>query len=77
MLPSSLIKKIGTSEMEKHLGIEQNPKGDNSSTIAFPITSARRTVFSLIGARFTGVNGMGPATALKFYTTYVVPVLTY
>ena len=70
-------ENLGTSEMEKHIGIERNPKGDNSSTIASRITSARRTVFSLLGAGFTGLNGMGPATALKCYTTYVVPVLTY
>ena len=68
---------IGISECEPHLGIMRNSKGNNTDTVESRIRSARKTVFSLLGAGFYGLHGTGPLIAVLKYRTYVVPTLLY
>ena len=70
-------KKIQTSQEEVHLGIQRSTKITNTTVIQARITSARRTAYSLFGAGFHGINGVGTEVIHKQWTSCVRPVLTY
>ena len=70
-------KPLGTSSAEPHLGIVRNEEGDNSTTVEDRIKSARRVTFSLLGAGYYGVNGVGPNVAAFQYKAYVSPTMLY
>ena len=70
-------KKIQTSQEEVHLGIQRSTKISNTTVIQARVTSARRTAYSLFGAGFHGINGVGTEVIHKQWTACVRPVLTY
>ena len=70
-------KTLGTSPSEPHLGIHRNSKNNNSDTIESRLKSGRRACYSLFGAGFFGLNGVGPYVAAQEYQTYVSPILFY
>ena len=70
-------KSLGTSNSEMHLGSVRNSTGTNRDTIRDRIQKARRVAYSLMGAGFYGLNGVGPEIAAIQYETYVIPTLLY
>jgi len=68
---------LGTSNKEAHLGILRNNKGSNVDTLNDRVTKARRAAYSLMGAGFHGMNGVGPEVAAIQYATYIIPTLLY
>ena len=68
---------LDISNKEPHLGIIRNNKNNNADTMDNRVKSARRVVFSLLGAGYVGLNGAGPYIAALQYRTYVAPVLLY
>ena len=70
-------KKIQTSQEKVHLGIQRSTKISNTTVIQARITSTRRTAYSLLGAGFHGINGVGTEVIHKQWTACVRPVLTY
>jgi hypothetical protein len=74
---SLITKPIATSSCEVHLGISRSNKCNNKDTIRARISSARRAMYSLMGAGLHGLNGVGPEVAIEQYNTYVLPTLLY
>ena len=70
-------KALDHSKGEPHLGIVRNSKGSNTDTILKRVQDARRSLYSILGAGFTGLNGVGPEISLIAYKTYIIPVLLY
>ena len=68
---------LSMSNCEPHLGIMRNSKNTNADTVESRIKSARKTVFSLLGAGFYGLHGTGPKIGMLKYRTYVLPTLLY
>ncbi|KAK3108897.1 hypothetical protein FSP39_018158 [Pinctada imbricata] len=55
----------------KHLGIERNES--NTPNTQERIKTARKTVYSLLGAGLHGCNGISPIISFNMWTTYVTP----
>ena len=70
-------QQIGISSKEVHLGISRRDDLSNCSTVEDRVRSARGTAFSLMGAGFHGLNGVGAEVAKVQYNTYVIPTLLY
>ena len=72
-------KPMSTVSNSSHLGIE----GDNQSAtgtkmvVKRRIVTARRTVYSLMGAGLYGLNGVNPYVAIHMIQIYVIPRLLY
>ena len=64
---------IEATDVFTHLGIDRYTQGNSDQLIQCRIQLARRTCYSLMGSGFHGTNGVSPTTALKLYTTYVLP----
>jgi hypothetical protein len=61
-----------------HLGIERISTGNNrKELVQTRITTARRTVFALMGAGLHGLNGVNPKVAIHLIQIYVMPRLLY
>jgi len=71
-------KKIAISESATHLGlIRSSSKSEIKLNIEDRISSARRTLYSLIGTGVHGTNGLPPTTCLNIFKIYVLPRLLY
>lgn len=70
-------KEIEMSDEEKHLGIHRAYTNSPQPTLEARMKSARRAAYSLFGAGFHGLNGVGPDAIRKQFITYIRPVLTY
>ena len=70
-------KPLGCSDKEPHLGITRNNTNSNGDTICSRVMNARRSLYSLLGAGFSGLNGIGPDISVQGYETYVAPILLY
>ena len=68
---------IGISIVETHLGIQRCSDLSNNAAITARITTARRTLYALMGAGLHGLNGTRPVTSLKLIDIYVLPRLLY
>ena len=70
--PPNLIvsgKSLSTSEKDAYLGILRTYKNTNIDTVQSRVKSSRQAVYILMGAGFTGLNGIGPEVALTQYKT--------
>ena len=57
-----------------HLGIERISTGNNQKELVQTrITTARRTVFALMGAGLQGLNGVNPKVVIHLIQIYVMP----
>jgi len=70
-------KVLEHSQGEPHLGIIRNSNKTNTDTIQKRIKDARRSLYSLLGAGFVGLNGVGPEISILAYKTYIIPILLY
>ncbi len=68
-------ERLGTSNMEAHLGVKRTNTHKNTETVAARINSARGAAYALMGAGLHGLNGLNPVAATKLYDIYVMPVL--
>jgi hypothetical protein len=69
--------RLEQSTAETHLGIIRTSDGKNSKTIEARIQSARRTAYSLTGAGYHGLNGVGPEIGKQLWNIYIQPRLLY
>jgi hypothetical protein len=69
--------KLEQSSAETHLGIVRSSDGRNTLTIQNRVQTARRTGYSLMGAGYHGLNGVGPEVGRHLWLTYVQPRLLY
>jgi hypothetical protein len=61
-----------------HLGMQiDSATGGVVGTIEMNMSKARKALYSMMGAGLHGKNGMSPRIALKSYSTYILPILTY
>ena len=75
-----LLSGVPTLEclLDIHLGIDRHAGSSTSDdVIEARISLARRTVYSLMGTGFHGVNGVSPQYSISVYTTYVLPMMLY
>ena len=72
-------KLIEVVEECTHLGIKRDSDSNSghSTTVEDRIKSAPGCAYSLMGAGLHGENGGNPRVSLSFWTTYVLPLLTY
>ena len=68
---------LQVSDEETHLGIQRRSDTSNKSTISARIKTARRTVYSLMGAGMYGLNGINPTVSMKIIEIYIIPRLMY
>ena len=69
--------KMSYSDSETHLGLVRTTDGKADSTTSKSVQSGRRAAYKLMGAGFSGVNGISPFYTRCMVTTYVMPCLTY
>ena len=69
--------ELSVSNNETHLGINRTTDMSFKQTIAQRIKTARRTVYSLMGAGLYGLNGINPVTSKKLINIYIKPRLIY
>jgi hypothetical protein len=71
-------KEMSVTNKATHLGIERISTGNNrKELVQTRITTARRTVFALMGAGLHGLNGVNPKVAIHHIQIYVMPRLLY
>ena len=71
-------KEMSATNKVTHLGIERISTGNNrKELVQTRITTARRTVFALMGAGLHGLNGVNPKIAIHLIQIYVMPRLLY
>ena len=71
-------KEMSVANKATHLGIERISTGNNrKELVQTRITTARRTVFALMGAGLHGLNGVNPKVAIHLIQIYVMPRLLY
>jgi hypothetical protein len=70
-------KSATTSSTFTHLGIQRNSKGSALPTFEAIVTSARRTLYSLMGAELHGFNSLPVEVCLHLYKVYIIPCATY
>ena len=72
-------KEMPTVEKSTRLGIVRGRSVEmtEKETINQNITTARRTVYSLMSAGFHGYNGFDPETSIHMFQIYILPVLLY
>jgi len=68
---------IGSTEKERHLGIERTPTNSARATVESRIKTCRRSLYSLAGAGLHGYNGLGPMVSLQLLKIYIIPTLIY
>ena len=68
---------LETTKEETHLGITRTNDQSNTKTIEKRKSTARRTSFSLMGARLHGLVGVGPEVGKHIYQTYITPKLLH
>jgi hypothetical protein len=68
---------IGTSEQERHLGLERTSDSSAKATVLSRIKEGRRSAYRLAGAGLYGLNGVGPGVTFQMLKIYIVPILTY
>ena len=71
-------KPVTVSKSATHLGIIRNSSStSNKELVNARIQTARRTVYSLLGAGLHGLNGVNPKIAIHLIQIYVLPRLMY
>ena len=71
-------KEMSATNKATHLGIERISTGNNrKQLVQTGITTARRTLFALMGAGLHGLNGVNPKVAIHLIQIYVMPRLLY
>jgi hypothetical protein len=71
-------KEMSATNKATHLGIERISTGNSrKELVETRITTARRTVFALMGAGLHGLNGVNPKVAIHLIQIYVMPRLLY
>ena len=70
-------KAIEPSAIETHLGIPRPSNSSNLPAIEMRTKAARRSAYSLFGAGFHGLNGVGVECIHKQWISCVRPTLTY
>jgi hypothetical protein len=65
------------SDIETHLSLARTSSGSNRAAVAERIMSGRRTAYKLMGAGFSGMNGLSPRYTKKLTEVYVTPALMY
>ena len=71
-------KEMSVANKATHLGIERISTGNNrKELVQTRITTARRTVFALMGAGLHGLNGVNPKVTIHLIQIYVMPRLLY
>ncbi|CAG2248365.1 unnamed protein product [Mytilus edulis] len=68
-------EKISEKQTIKHLGIERQDR--NSPNVVNRISTARATMYSLMGAGLHGINGVNPLISYKLWRTFVIPRMLY
>ncbi|XP_063436501.1 uncharacterized protein LOC134717932 [Mytilus trossulus] len=68
-------EKISEKLTIKHLGIERQDR--NSPNVVNRISTARATMYSLVGAGLHGINGVNPLISYKLWRTFVIPRMLY
>ncbi|CAG2225453.1 unnamed protein product [Mytilus edulis] len=64
-------EKISEKQTIKHLGIERQDR--NTPNVVNRISTARATMYSLMGAGLHGINGVNPLISYKLWRTFVIP----
>ncbi|VDI77462.1 Hypothetical predicted protein [Mytilus galloprovincialis] len=72
-------KSVTLSESAVHLGIDRNitKNAGVKEVVSKRITTARKTVYSLMGAGLHGLNGVNPKVSVHLIQIYVIPRLLY
>jgi hypothetical protein len=72
-------ENLPVSESVTHLGIQRcsNITATSKKTIENRIITAKKTIFSLMGAGLHGLNGVNPKVSIHLLQTYVTPRLLY
>ena len=71
-------KEMSATNKTTHLGIERISTGNNrKELVQTRITTARRTVFALMGAGLHGLNGVNPKVVIHLIQIYAMPRLLY
>jgi 5'-3' exonuclease len=71
-------KEMSATNKVTHLDIERISTGNNrKELVQTRITTARKTVFALMGAGLHGLNGVNPKVAIHLIQIYVMPRLLY
>ncbi|CAC5374985.1 unnamed protein product [Mytilus coruscus] len=68
---------IYPSEDTTYLGLLRPEIKENEVNIEARISTARRTLYSLMNTGLHGTNGLNPQTSYKIYQSYVIPHLLY
>ena len=68
---------IQKDEQTVHLGIKRADKNEIKINIQDRLTTARRTLYSLIPVGLSRKEGLNPITCFKIYQAYVLPRLLY
>jgi len=68
---------IPVSTEETHLGIPRSATNSMQPILEKRMSSARRAAYSLFGAGFHGLNGVGPEAIRKQWVAYIQPTLSY
>lgn len=72
-------KPMSTVSNSTHLGIERDNHSATGTKMVVKkrIVTARRTVYSLMGAGLHGLNGVNPYVTIHMIQIYVIPRLLY
>ena len=70
-------KPIQKDHQTIHLGVIRADKNESKLNIQDHISTARKTLYSLIPVGISGKEGLNPKTAYKIYQAYVLPRLLY
>ena len=58
-------KPLGFSQQETHLGLDRTANCSYATTVSSRIKTARKTLYSLVGADLHGLNGSDPTTSIN------------
>ncbi|KAK3092823.1 hypothetical protein FSP39_007606 [Pinctada imbricata] len=65
---------IAIAEETIHLGLLRCTRREPRQNVTHKISTARRTLYSLLNVGCHGLNGLNPKTSTKIYQVYVIPI---